>query len=365
MKKILSFFSVVFLFGALLWGVNTNTALAIDTNNVLLEYCTGTWCGYCPCAHQIINQAILPTYPNTVIIAYHGTSSDPWYAYSQTMLSTFGYSGYPTGVIGRTSGIQSRSAWFSFISAQATYQPGIKVEMQNKVYDAGTRLLSATVNITALQDLPAGQYNIFYVITEDHLVYQQNHYSACGYSGYITDYVHNHVCKLAVDAPYGEMITNATWTNGTVQTKQLSITLPTHVNYSNAHVNVIVYKYGSPLTNSAAVQNSISTPGSTFAVTGVSSIKELTADKYELGQNYPNPFNPQTKINFSVPKADFVSLKFYDIRGKEVASYLNNYYLTPGVYSAEFDGSDLPSGVYFYSLTSKNFTATKKMILVK
>lgn len=315
MKKILSLFASSLLVVVLLTGINIKSAYAIDTNNVVLEYCTGTWCGFCPCAHQIINQAILPTYPNTVIIAYHGTSSDPWYPYSQTMISTFGFSAYPTGVIGRTSGIQSRSAWFSFISAQATYQPGVKIVMQNKVYNAGTRELSATVNITALQDLPAGQYNIYYVITEDHLVYPQNHYSTCGYSGYINDYVHNHVCKLAVDAPYGEQITSAQWNTGTVHTKQMSIILPTHVNASNAHVNIIVYKYGGALTNSAAVQNSVSAPQSSFTPTGVSNVKELTADKYELGQNYPNPFNPQTKINFSIPKADFVSLKFYDIRG--------------------------------------------------
>ena len=86
---------------------------------------------------------------------------------------------------------------------------------------------------------------------------------------------------------------------------------------------------------------------------------------YELNQNYPNPFNPTTNIFFSVPKDGNVSLKFYDILGNEVASYIDNGFLKAGTYNAEFDGSKLASGVYFYTLSTNDFTATKKMILTK
>lgn len=365
MKKFFAILFAGFLFVFLFSGVNSNTAFAIDSTNAVLEYCTGTWCGYCPCGHQIINQQILPLYPNTVIIGYHGTSSDPWYAYSQTMLSTFGFTAYPTGIISRQSGIQSRSAWLSYVAMYASMAPTLKIELSNKTYNGATRLLSANVAVTALQDLPAGQYNIYYVITEDNLIYAQNHYAACGYSGYINDYVHKHVCKYAVNAPYGDTITTQTWTNGQVKNIQAAITLPTHVVPENCALNVLVYKYGSPLSSGAAIQNGKHETVQNFTPTGIKNENTLTADKYALRQNYPNPFNPMTKIEFSIPQADYVSLKFYDILGNEVGSYLNNYYLTPGVYSAEFDGSKLSSGVYFYTLSSKNFTDTKKMLLVK
>ncbi len=85
---------------------------------------------------------------------------------------------------------------------------------------------------------------------------------------------------------------------------------------------------------------------------------------YTLSQNYPNPFNPATRIRFSVPESNFVILKVYDVRGREIAALVNER-LQPGIYEAEFDGIALPSGVYFYSLQSGDFRETKKMALIK
>ncbi|MBM4157466.1 MAG: T9SS type A sorting domain-containing protein [Ignavibacteria bacterium] len=86
--------------------------------------------------------------------------------------------------------------------------------------------------------------------------------------------------------------------------------------------------------------------------------------EYKLSQNYPNPFNPLTKISFSIPKSDFVKLAVYDILGKEV-SVLVNERRNSGSYIIDFDASSLTSGVYFYKLTSGDFTDMKKMILLK
>ncbi|MBS1515194.1 MAG: T9SS type A sorting domain-containing protein [Bacteroidetes bacterium] len=88
------------------------------------------------------------------------------------------------------------------------------------------------------------------------------------------------------------------------------------------------------------------------------------ADKYSLSQNYPNPFNPSTKISFSIPTNGFVSLKVYDVTGKEVMTLVNKN-MTVGSYSVDFNGALLSSGAYFYRLESGNFVETKKMMLVK
>ena len=85
---------------------------------------------------------------------------------------------------------------------------------------------------------------------------------------------------------------------------------------------------------------------------------------FGLSQNYPNPFNPNTKIRFNVPHSEFVKIAVYDALGKEV-SVLVNQQLKGGVYEADFKASNLPSGVYFYSLTAGNFKETKKMMLIK
>lgn len=85
---------------------------------------------------------------------------------------------------------------------------------------------------------------------------------------------------------------------------------------------------------------------------------------YSLSQNYPNPFNPTTTISYSIPKNGLVTLKVYDILGKEVADLVNEM-KEPGDYSVTFNAANLPSGIYFYTLTSSNFMATKKLILLK
>ncbi len=85
---------------------------------------------------------------------------------------------------------------------------------------------------------------------------------------------------------------------------------------------------------------------------------------YSLEQNYPNPFNPTTKITFAIPKSGNVELKVYDLLGREVSTIFSGFKQI-GNYSVEFDGSKLASGVYFYKLVTGDFTATKKMALVK
>ncbi|MCI0449851.1 MAG: T9SS type A sorting domain-containing protein [Chlorobi bacterium] len=101
-------------------------------------------------------------------------------------------------------------------------------------------------------------------------------------------------------------------------------------------------------------------------VTGITQISTEIPASFSLSQNYPNPFNPVTKIRFELPAgvARRVALTVFDALGKETASLVNEQ-LTPGTYEVSFNGSDLTSGAYFYSLQAGEFTETKKMILVK
>jgi photosystem II stability/assembly factor-like uncharacterized protein len=88
--------------------------------------------------------------------------------------------------------------------------------------------------------------------------------------------------------------------------------------------------------------------------------------QYTLNQNYPNPFNPSTTIRFGLPKAGKVTLKIYDVTGREVAALFNSMELNAGTVTYEFDASRFASGVYFYTLiVNDNKIDTKKMVLVK
>lgn len=87
-------------------------------------------------------------------------------------------------------------------------------------------------------------------------------------------------------------------------------------------------------------------------------------NNYSLDNNYPNPFNPTTTITFAIPQQEYVSLKVYDVLGKEVATLVNGI-KSSGKYSVSFNGRDLASGIYFYTLKAGNFSQTNKMMLVK
>jgi hypothetical protein len=117
--------------------------------------------------------------------------------------------------------------------------------------------------------------------------------------------------------------------------------------------------------------------GTQFAdvLIGIKPISGNVPSKYNLYQNYPNPFNPTTRIKFSIPPSKGArgmntSLTIYNILGKEVASLIPLLWggqegLAPGTYEVIWNASNYPSGIYFYTLKTENFTDTKKMILIK
>jgi hypothetical protein len=105
--------------------------------------------------------------------------------------------------------------------------------------------------------------------------------------------------------------------------------------------------------------------GGTSIIQWKISDKERTDDlTYSLNQNYPNPFNPRTTIAFSLRENSLVTLKVFDILGREVAVLVNGV-LTAGNHQVQFDGNRLESGVYFYEIRAGNFRDVKKLILTK
>lgn len=100
-----------------------------------------------------------------------------------------------------------------------------------------------------------------------------------------------------------------------------------------------------------------------ICVIGIQPISNEIPASYKLYQNYPNPFNPATNIKYEIPRDVNVSIKIYDLLGKEVFNV--NEYKKAGSYEVKFDGSNLASGMYFYQITAGSFTDTKKMVLLK
>ncbi len=97
--------------------------------------------------------------------------------------------------------------------------------------------------------------------------------------------------------------------------------------------------------------------------TGVNEGNELP-NKFTLSQNYPNPFNPSTTISFNLPLKSYVSLKVFDVLGREVSNLVSKE-LTAGSYSQQWSAGNLPSGMYFYRLQAGNYSETRKLVLLK
>lgn len=99
-------------------------------------------------------------------------------------------------------------------------------------------------------------------------------------------------------------------------------------------------------------------------ISGINNISTEVPSDYSLYQNYPNPFNPSTKIKFAIKNSGFVSLKVFDIMGREIYTLYNGI-LKPGLYETDFKAEELNSGVYFYRLQGEDFLMTKRMMLLK
>jgi len=121
---------------------------------------------------------------------------------------------------------------------------------------------------------------------------------------------------------------------------------------------------GCTMTGGSAQSNRPNTCFTMTPITGTGNFSMEIPKSYSLAQNYPNPFNPVTKINFALPKQGLVTLRVYDVLGREVSTLVNEV-KQAGSYSVDFDASMLSSGVYFYRIESGSFTDIKRMVLIK
>ncbi len=126
-----------------------------------------------------------------------------------------------------------------------------------------------------------------------------------------------------------------------------------------------VYHYIDTLNicSQSSSYNKVIIEGNAIPFTGVEDDKGIPTE-YTLSQNYPNPFNPSTIISYEIPKSGLVTIKIFDVLGREIETLVNEEN-NPGRYNEKFDGSNLASGLYFYRITSGKFSETKKMLLLK
>ena len=122
-----------------------------------------------------------------------------------------------------------------------------------------------------------------------------------------------------------------------------------------------VWPSGAHTVNPSGGTTEIVFTGTDTGIRGTSTIPK----EFSLLQNYPNPFNPQTTISYSLPQTSTVTLKVYDLMGREIVTLIQNERKAPGNYEISFNALNLSSGVYFYKLQTQSYVQTKRMILLK
>ncbi len=144
--------------------------------------------------------------------------------------------------------------------------------------------------------------------------------------------------------------------------------LTNYVLTAGEHNLTIAYRENGAKLDKICISNFVDPPegmggeAENYCATGIE--KKETFDSYNLSQNYPNPFNPSTEISYKLPIQSFVTLKVYDVLGKEILTLINEK-KPAGTYKINFDATGLVSGVYFYQLKAGNFIEKKKMVLIK
>jgi hypothetical protein len=132
---------------------------------------------------------------------------------------------------------------------------------------------------------------------------------------------------------------------------------------ANRHLGVVILTNGESQTGMIEIADALYVFGDTLA-TGVANELGSLPEQFVLSQNYPNPFNPSTTIKYQLPAKSEVTLRVYDVLGREIATLVNEV-KQPGTHTVQIDGSGLASGVYFYQLRAGAFASTKKFLLLR
>jgi hypothetical protein len=251
MKNKLRYFVAVFIavFSLLMFSQNL---FAQTERNPLIEFCTGTWCQWCPCGDYTIEN-LLAVYPNLIPLAYHGPAGqDPYSNFpGNQIISLLSMSGYPTAVVDRATGAPGDyTTWTAKVNSRINVPATVSIDLVRS-FNATTGHLDATIDMTPLENL-TGQFYFNIVLTEDSLIYNQTNNGVCVSGG--PNWVHYWVVRAMINGASGESVNSgSTWNTGETITKTASYDVPLTYNPDKCNLIVFVYKQNSPMY-SAQVQ---------------------------------------------------------------------------------------------------------------
>ena len=338
----------------LLFILFLSTVTFAGEKKVLVEIFTNAHCPLCPPAHSALDQYLQTANGSNIeYIYYHMAfpyNTDELYKHNPTdsqNKNTF-YGSYTSTPKAFFNGIRkgnNYSSWGGELDALVAEQSKIDLSVSG---NTGENSFTITAKVTKTADLSESDLTINYVVVEN-----INNYT--GRNGISN---HKNVMRKIVN-PVGDP-----FEINLNETKELSATINFNEAWNKDNLKIIVFVQSN---STKEVFQSSSIGYNELGITGIKS-NNLIATKFVLEQNYPNPFNPTTTIQYSIPiqgvSEKFVTLKVYDVLGKEIATLVNKNQ-APGNYTLNWNASNQPNGVYLYTLTVGSFSKTRKLLLMK
>jgi hypothetical protein len=323
---------------------------------VLFENWTSSTCPPCASNNPQLHSWMNGVWANGLVaVAYHvgwpSPGNDPMYLHNPTQSYDRRYyyginavpAAYMQGIhyyVGSPFPFGNMTTYFNMYITQ-TAPTSVNV-VDTRIANGDSNRVNITV--TNLSALPSGTYNLRVMVIEHAIQYG----SPPGTNG---ETFFPNVFRLSVPNSTGTSIPLA------AGTYNFEFRYKINAVWNDAQIYTMAFIQND-------VDKTILNAGRNGLLTGINDPNGTIPSSYTLSQNYPNPFNPVTNIKFEIPKNEYVSLKLYDMLGNEVQKLVDGNQQA-GVYNITVDGTNLSSGVYFYTLRTNNFIETKKMMLVK
>ncbi len=327
-----------------------------EERNVLAEIFTNSHCTPCVSAHNTIND-YLATSPNAdriVLIYYHMLypyNDDPLYHHNPT--DSDGRDDYYNPIPATPRGFFDGQAqggvptWTDALDNLADMESSLRINLSGTKMEGSFNIKAEVIRSG---DIPDNDLVIQFVIVED-----------LNYTGRNGISHHENVMRKMIDGAFG-----SAFTININETKEIEKEVTLHPDWIKDSLKVVVFIQSD--ANKTVYQSAIINYSQLNDPTDIGTETNLPGE-FSLEQNYPNPFNPSTTINYQLPEENFVTLKIYNLIGKEISTLVNGKQQA-GSYNITFKASDLPSGIYFYKLVAinsmgKEIVQTKKMTLIK
>jgi len=351
MKNKLLYSLIILLLTIFLYSSNSYAQAPLK---VLFENWTSSTCPPCASNNPQLRQWIADHWTNLVCVAYHvgwpSPGNDPMYLHNPTQSYDrryyYGVNAVPEGIMqGTWTYIGSPFNWSDMTTHYNDYSAQ-HVSSGLSVVDTRIPPDSNKVNITVVNyaALPTGTYYLRVMAVEHWVIYS----SPPGTNG---ETIFENVFRRSFPTSLGTVIPTA------VGTYNFEFRYKIDPVWNDTSIGTIAFVQND-------VDKSIANTSRHGMITGINQDPSQIPGQITLNQNYPNPFNPTTDIKFSIPKNEFVTLKVYDMLGNLVRTLVEGNHVA-GEYTLAFDGSNLASGIYFYTLRTDNYQDTKKMTLIK